>query len=72
MPAVTAIVWFVLIGPLWYVRPPDLVWLLASVVLGICFFAGFLWYVTRETGSSAERPVKGTALLALRDCGANE
>lgn len=69
---ISTIVWFVLVGLLWYARPPDLVWLFASAVLGICFFGGFLWYVTRETGPSAVRSVRGASLLIPRDSGADQ
>jgi hypothetical protein len=41
-------IWFCLNGLLWYARPPDRLWLLGSLVLGVIFFGGFLWYVSRE------------------------
>jgi hypothetical protein len=40
-------VWLLLVT-LWYVRPPDLVRLLGSVVLGVCYFSAFMWYVGRR------------------------
>ena len=43
------IVWFVLVGLLWYARPGEVMWLVGSLVLGVAYFAGFLWYVTRST-----------------------
>ena len=46
---VATIVWFVLVGLLWYARPGDVMWLAGSLVLGAVYFAGFLWYVTRST-----------------------
>jgi len=46
---VGTIVWFVLVGLLWYARPAEAVWLVGSLVLGAVYFAGFLWYVTRST-----------------------
>jgi len=46
---VATIVWFVLVGLLWYARPGDVTWLAGSLVLGVSYFAGFLWYVTRST-----------------------
>ena len=45
--AVGALLWFGLNGLLWYARPPDLLWLLGSGLLGVAFFAAFQWYVTR-------------------------
>jgi hypothetical protein len=48
VPAVVGtLLWLLLVGALWYVRPPDLVWLLGSVVLGVCYFSAFMWYVGR-------------------------
>ena len=46
---VATIVWFVLIGLLWYLRPSDVIWLVGSLALGVVYFVGFLWYVTRPT-----------------------
>jgi hypothetical protein len=46
---VATIVWFVLVGLLWYARPGEVMWLVGSLVLGIVYFAGFLRYVTRST-----------------------
>ena len=43
-----AVLWFVLNGLLWYSRPSPMLWLLGSAVLGVVFFAAFLWYVTRD------------------------
>ena len=45
--AAAAGLWFGLNGLLWYARPPDRLWLFGSVVLGVIFFGGFLWYVSR-------------------------
>ena len=45
------VVWFALNAALWYVRPGELIWLLASASLGIIFFAGFLWYLARSDNS---------------------
>jgi hypothetical protein len=44
---VGTILWFVLVGLLWYLRPGDLLWFSGSLVLGAAYFAAFLWYVTR-------------------------
>jgi hypothetical protein len=44
---VGTVLWLLLVGALWYVRPPDLVWLLGSVVLGVCYFSALMWYVSR-------------------------
>jgi len=44
---VGTILWFVLVGLLWHVRPGEVMWLAASVVLGIVYFVGFFCYVTR-------------------------
>jgi quinol-cytochrome oxidoreductase complex cytochrome b subunit len=30
-----------------YAKPPELQWLLGSVVLGAVFFTGFFWYLRR-------------------------
>jgi hypothetical protein len=43
--AVATAAWFACNGLLWFVRPPDVLWLLGSVLLGVLFFAGFLWYL---------------------------
>jgi hypothetical protein len=40
-----AIVWFGLIGLLWYAKPSDFIWLAVSIILGAIFFAGFFWYL---------------------------
>ena len=44
---VGTVLWLLLVGALWYVRPPDLVWLLGSVGLGVCYFSALMWYVGR-------------------------
>ena len=44
---VGTIVWFVLVGLFWYVRPGDVLWLAGTMALGIAYFMGFFWYVTR-------------------------
>jgi len=46
---VGTILWFVLVGLLWYARPGEVMWLVGSLVLGVVSFAGFLRYVTRST-----------------------
>jgi hypothetical protein len=43
-----AAIFFGLNGVLWIVRPPGGVWLALSALLGVAFFGGMLWYVTRE------------------------
>jgi hypothetical protein len=39
------VIWFGLIGLLWYVRPSDLLWLLGSAIWGVIFFAVFFFYL---------------------------
>lgn len=38
--------WFVLVGALWYSRPGDVVWLVASLALFAVYSVFFLWYLT--------------------------
>jgi hypothetical protein len=45
---IATVSWFVLNGLLWYMRPTDLQWLFGSLVLGVVYSLGFLWYVTRK------------------------
>ncbi len=42
------IVWFMLVGLLWYVRPGELAWFFGSLLLGAVYFTAFWWYVTRK------------------------
>jgi hypothetical protein len=42
------IVWFVLVGLLWYARPGEVAWLAGSLLLGAIWFSAFAWYVTRR------------------------
>lgn len=42
------IVWFALVGLLWYLRPGDITWFAGSMALGIAYFAAFFFYVTRS------------------------
>ena len=44
---VGTILWFVLVGLLWYMHPGEVTWLVGSLVLGIVYFVGFFWYVTQ-------------------------
>jgi hypothetical protein len=44
---VGTVLWLLLVGAFWYVRPSDHVWLLGSVGLGVCYFSAFMWYVSR-------------------------
>ena len=44
---VGTILWFFLVGVLWYLRPGDLLWFAGSMVLGIVYFVGFFCDVTR-------------------------
>ena len=37
--------WFALNGVLWYLRPPELLWLSGSLILGALYFAVFLTYL---------------------------
>jgi hypothetical protein len=41
------IVWFVVVGLLWYVRPGEAMWLVGSLLLGAVWCTAFAWYVTR-------------------------
>ena len=41
------ILWFVLNGLLWYARPNEVMWFWGSMGLGVTWFTGFFWYVTR-------------------------
>jgi hypothetical protein len=45
---IAALAWFALNGLLWFVRPPDLLWLFGSLALASAGFAAFFWYVMRE------------------------
>ena len=45
--AIGTLVWFLLVGLLWYVRPGDVAWLLGSLALGALYITAFWWYVTR-------------------------
>jgi len=49
--AAANVLWFFLIGTLWYIKPSDAIWLLGSLALGAVWSTGFLWYVTRATKS---------------------
>jgi hypothetical protein len=40
-----AVIWFGLIGLLWYAKPSNSLWLAGSALLGMIFFAGFFWYL---------------------------
>jgi quinol-cytochrome oxidoreductase complex cytochrome b subunit len=51
-----AVLWFGLNGLLWYAKPPELLWLLGSAVLGLAYFAGFFWYLHVADGD--HRPQK--------------
>jgi hypothetical protein len=44
---VGAVIWFCLNGLLWYVRPSNSYWLIGSAILGVLFFAGFMFYLKR-------------------------
>jgi hypothetical protein len=43
--AVAAAAWFACNGLLWFLRPPDVLWLLGAALLGVLFFAVFLLYL---------------------------
>jgi hypothetical protein len=47
--AIATLLWFVLVGLLWYSRPGDIPWFVGSLILGAIWFAAFGWYVTRKT-----------------------
>ena len=42
------LVWLMLVGLLWYLRPGDVAWFAGSMVLGAAYFTAFFWYVTRS------------------------
>jgi hypothetical protein len=44
------LVFFLLSGPLWYVRPNPHVWLFGSAALGIGWGAAFMWLIIRRRG----------------------
>ena len=44
---VGTILWFATVGVLWYLRPGEVAWFVGSLVLGLVYFFGFFWYVTR-------------------------
>lgn len=48
---IAIIVWFFLIGLLWYAKPSGEIWLIGSVALGAIWFYGFFWYVTNSSKS---------------------
>jgi hypothetical protein len=39
--------WFVVLGLFWYTKPGEVLWLAGSLVLGVIYFVGFFYYVTR-------------------------
>lgn len=43
------LVWFALVGLLWFVRPGEVMWFVGSLALGAVYFVGFFCYVTRST-----------------------
>jgi hypothetical protein len=45
--AAATVVWFLLVALLWSARPGDLLWLGGSLLLGVLYFTGFFFYVTR-------------------------
>jgi hypothetical protein len=46
--ALAVLAWFALSGLLWFMRPPDALWLLGSAILGVLFFGGFFWYLMKQ------------------------
>ncbi len=44
---VVTILWFALVGLLWYARPDGVLWFWLSLALGVVWFVGFFCYVTR-------------------------
>ena len=42
------ILWLGLNALLWYLRPPDLPWLLGSLILGVAYGYAFFRYVMRQ------------------------
>ena len=44
------LVFFLLSGALWYVRPNPHVWLFGSVALGIGWGTAFMWLITKRGG----------------------
>jgi hypothetical protein len=45
---VGTILWFLLVGLLWYLRPSEVLWFAGSLALGIVYSVGFFFYVTRS------------------------
>ncbi len=60
------VLWFFLVGVLWYIKPPELIWLIGSLAWGVTWFIGFLWYVTHSTKTSdqAGNPVRTHGLAS--------
>lgn len=50
---VITLVFFLLSGTLWYLRPNPHVWLLGSVGLGVGWGTAFMWLVTRQGGKTS-------------------
>ena len=48
MMVIGTVLWFVLVGLLWHVRPGGIAWFAGSMILGIVYFTGFFYYVTRS------------------------
>jgi hypothetical protein len=47
--AILILIFFILIGVLWYQRPNPHVWLFGSIVIGVVWGGAFLHLITRGT-----------------------
>jgi hypothetical protein len=45
------VVWFFIVGLLWYAKPSGDIWLIGSLALGAIWSWGFLRYVTHPSNS---------------------
>ncbi|MCX7314579.1 MAG: hypothetical protein NTV56_23455 [Alphaproteobacteria bacterium] len=46
------VIWFALIGLLWFARPGEVAWFFGSLALAGIYFSAFFWYVTRRTSGA--------------------
>jgi hypothetical protein len=53
--ALAVATWFACNGLLWFMRPPDALWLLGSAVLGVLFFGVFLWRLIVRDRPTSDR-----------------
>lgn len=64
-----AVIWFGLVGLLWYIKPGDVYWLLGSAVLGVVYFAGFFSYLRLTDSRHAARSPEPAAELSSETAG---